>query len=147
MNARYLKLAHKFGNLGPKKVAEAIALDENSGDTRWQYAISKEMKHLIAAFKIISKGGKLPPGYQKIRFHMIFDIKMEDFRRKSRLVAGGHVTKPPAIITYSIMVSRETVCVAFSVAGLNGLQVKTADIQISYIQAPVAEKIWTVLVP
>ena len=41
MNARYLKLAHKFGNLGPKKVAEAIALDENNGDTLWQEAIAK----------------------------------------------------------------------------------------------------------
>jgi hypothetical protein len=28
--------------------------------------------------------------------HMIFDIKMEDLRRKSRLVAGGHKTDAPA---------------------------------------------------
>ena len=145
MNARYLKLAHKFGNLGPKKVAEAIALDENSGDTRWQYAISKEMKHLIAAFKIISKGGKLPPGYQKIRFHMIFDIKMEDFRRKSRLVAGGHVTKPPDTIMYARVLLKEIFFVSLTVADLNNLQVRESDIQNTFIQAPVATKIWMIL--
>ena len=66
MNARYLKLAHKFGNLGPKKVAEAIALDENNGDTLWQDAIAKEIKNVRAAFKILAEGSKPPPGYQKI---------------------------------------------------------------------------------
>jgi hypothetical protein len=30
-----------------------------------------------------------PPAYQEIRFHMIFDIKMEDFRRKARFVGLG----------------------------------------------------------
>jgi hypothetical protein len=30
-----------------------------------------------------------PPTYQEIRCHMIFYIKMEDFRRKERFVAGG----------------------------------------------------------
>ena len=36
----------------------------------------------------------LPPGYQQIHCHMIFDVKMgENFRRKARMVAGGHRTK------------------------------------------------------
>ena len=50
---------------------------------------------------------------------MIFDIKMGDFRRKARLVAGGHVTEPPATITYSSVVLRETVFIAFTVIALN----------------------------
>ena len=72
---------------------------------------------------------------------------MEDFRRKARLVAGGRVAKPPATITYASVVLRETVSIALIVAALSYLQVNTADIQNSYIQAPVAEKIWTVLGP
>ena len=72
---------------------------------------------------------------------MIFDIKMGYFRRNARLVAGGHVTKPPANIMYASVVSRETVYVALTVAYLNDLQVRTADIQNVYIQAPLSGKI------
>ena len=72
-------------------------------------------------------------------------MKMEDFRRKSQLVAGGHSTNPPETITYSSVVSRETVRIALALAALNDLEVKVADIQNSYIPAPVTEKIWTVL--
>ena len=100
-----------------------------------------------ASLKILGEGGKPPPGYHKIRCHIIFDIKMEDFRRKSRLVAGGHVTEPPYTITYESVVSRETVLIALTVAPLDDFQMNTADIQNSYIQAPVAEKICTVLGP
>ena len=48
--------------------------------------------------------------YQELELHLIFDIKMaENFRRKARLVAGGHRTKPPSAITYSPVVSRDFV--------------------------------------
>ena len=80
-------------------------------------------------FKIIAECGKLPPGYQKIRCHMIFDVKMEDFRRKARLVEGGQVTEPPDNITYASVVSTKTVCIALTVAALNYLQVRTVDIR------------------
>ena len=33
-------------------------------------------------------------GFQEIKCHIIFDIKM-DFIRKARFVAGGHMTKAP----------------------------------------------------
>jgi hypothetical protein len=55
---------------------------------------------------------------------MIFDIKMEDFRCKARLVAGRHMTKTPATITYASVVSRETICIALLMAALNNLHVK-----------------------
>ena len=77
----------------------------------------------------------------------IFDVKMEDFRRKGRLVAGGHVTDPPATTTYASVVSRYKVVIDLSLSVLNNLPVKVVDIQNSYILAPVTEKIWTVLGP
>ena len=40
---------------------------------------------------------------------MIFDVKIEDFRRKARLGAGGHMTDTPKYMTYSSVVSRYTV--------------------------------------
>ena len=109
--------------------------------------ITKGVKNLRAAFKILAEGGKPPPVYEKTRCHMIFDFKMENFRRKSRLVAGGHVTEPPDTIRYTSVVSRETVRVVITVEDLNNLHVRTADIHNAFIQAPVSEDIWIVLGP
>ena len=50
--------------------------------------------------------GELPPGFQRIQCHMIFDIKLgENFRGKARLVANGNETEAPAALTYSSVVS------------------------------------------
>ena len=144
-SARYLKKTHKFGIEVPRSVAEAYALDETNKNTFWADAIAKEMKDVKPAFKKLENGETVPIGYQRVNCHMIFDVKMEDFRRKARLVAGGHVTAPPATITYASVVSRETVRIALTIAALNDLPVKVADIQNAYITAPVNEKIWTVL--
>ena len=78
---------------------------------------------------------------------MIFDIKMEDFKRKARLVAGGHKTDAPATMTYASVVSRETVRVALTIAALNDLEVKAGDVLNAYITAPITEKVWTILGP
>jgi len=83
-------------------------------------------------------------GYQEIKCHMIFDIKMDgEFTRKARLVAGGHTTETPASSTYSSVVSRESVRVAFLLASLNDLDVFAADVGNAYLNAPCREKIWT----
>ena len=57
---------------------------------------------------------------------MIFDVKMEDLRRKDGLVAGEHVTELPATIKYAILVSRDTARVAFTLAVLNNLSVESS---------------------
>ncbi len=108
----------------PRHVAEAYTLDKKNGNTLWADSIAKEMKNVRIAFKILANGDKVPIGFQRMRCHMIFDIKMEDLRRKSRLVAGGHMTDAPATTTFVSMVSRETVRIALTLAGLNDLQVK-----------------------
>ena len=67
----------------------------------------KEMKHVRPAFRpwdgsVEDAKDKLR-GYQRIRCHMIFDVKM-DFTRKARFVAGGHTTETPTALTYSSVV-------------------------------------------
>ncbi len=99
-SARYLKRTHKFGIEVPKTVAEACDLDRKNGNTLWMDAIAREMREVCKTFEIILDGQTTPVGYQKIPCHMVFDIKMEDFKRKTRLVAGGHKTEAPATITY-----------------------------------------------
>jgi hypothetical protein len=78
---------------------------------------------------------------------MIFDVKIEHFRQKARLVVGGHWTKAPATITYAGVVSHETVCLALTIVSLNDLEVEVGDVFNAYITAPVKEKVWTILEP
>ena len=81
---------HKFGIRVPKSVQEAKTIDEQNGDTLWWESICKEMENVRVAFEEF-EGDKsqLPPGYQEVGCHMIFDIKMgKNFRRKAIMVAG-----------------------------------------------------------
>ena len=72
---------------------------------------------------------------------MIFDIKL-DFTKKARLVAGGHRTDPPTSMTYSSVVSRESVRIAFTIAALNGLDVIMSDVGNAYLNARTSEKVY-----
>ena len=49
---------------------------------------------------------------------------------------------PPSTITYSSVVSGESIRIGFLVAALNGLDVLAADIQNAYLNAPTEEKVW-----
>ena len=144
-NTRYAKRTHKYGIELPKTVAEALEIDRKTGTSFWADAIAKEMKNVRVAFEILPEGERAPNGFQHVRCHMVFDIKMEDFKRKARLVAGGHTTEAPATLTYASVVSRETVRVALLVAALNDLDIWAADVMNAYITAPNREKIWTTL--
>ena len=67
---------------------------------------------------------------------MIFDVKMDgSFTRKARLVADGHETKPPTSITYSSVVSRDSVRIALTIASLDSLEISACDIGNAYLNA------------
>ena len=85
----------------PNKVEEAILIDKENGDTLWWDAIMKDMKNVRPLFEVFKKRKEeIPIGYQHIKYHMIFDVKLgENFRRKARMVGGGHKTPAPASIT------------------------------------------------
>ena len=75
---------------------------------------------------------------------MMFDIKMDGkFTRKSRSVAKRHTTSPPSSITYSTVVNRGTVRIAFLLASLNELDIFLCDKGNAYINDKCREKIWT----
>jgi hypothetical protein len=86
-STHFFKKTHKFGIKMPRSVAEAYALDKKNGNTLWADSIAKEMKNVRIVFKILANGDKVPIGFQRMQCHMIFDIKMENLRRKTRLVA------------------------------------------------------------
>ena len=84
--------------------------------------VQKEMKNVKPAFQILEDGSRAPIGHQKIRCHMIFDVKL-DFTHKARFVAGGHMTEPPATLTCLSVVAHDPVRIALLVAALNGLDI------------------------
>ena len=115
----------------------AYRIDKANKNTLWADAIAKEMKDVRVAFDILPDGDRIPQGFQFVKCHMIFDVKMEDFRRKARLVAGGHMTETPKCMTYSSVVSRDTVRIAMTLAALNELDVKAGNAMNVYVTAPV----------
>jgi hypothetical protein len=143
LKKRYFRKHQKYGIELPKTVKRALEIDAETGTTFWRDAIRKEMKAVGKAFKILDEGAQSPVGHTKIEVHMVFDIK-PDFTRKARLVAGGHMTDPPASITYASVVSRESVRIAFLLAALNGLDILAGDIGNAYLNAPAREKIYII---
>lgn len=154
VKSRYWKTTHKFGIRIPKTVKEALEIDEATGTDFWRRAIEKEMGKISAmgAFERWDGGsaedvrsGKVKlPGFREITCHMIFDIKMDGkFTRKARYVADGNQTEDvPAHLTYSSVVTRESVRIAFLYAALNGLDILGCDVTNAYLNAPCREKIW-----
>jgi hypothetical protein len=100
------------------------------------------MKNNRLAFQFLEEDEAIPIGYKWIKCHMIFDVKM-DFTRKARFVAGGHMTDPPASITYSSVVSRDSVRIAFMLAALNDIDILACDIGNAYLNASPREKVYT----
>ena len=142
LKATYVRKGRmKFGIDVPGTVEQALALDTANGNTLWFDAINKEMVNSRIAFNLLERGERPPPGFKEITCHLIFDIKL-DLTRKARYVAGGHLTKVPTHMTYSSVVSRDTVRIGFLIAALNGLDILAGDIQNAFLSAPTKEKIF-----
>ncbi len=82
VNKRYWKRTHKFGIRIPHFVEEALQIDKENGDIRWADAMNKEMTNVMVAFKMIGEGTPAPPGYQTIKCHIVFHVKMDNFAYK-----------------------------------------------------------------
>ena len=104
-SARYLKRNEKYRIILNKTVKEAKMLDKANGNTLWSNAIAKKMKSFKVAFKILDNDKSVPRNHQFVKYDMIFNVKMENFRRKARLVSGGHTEKAPAVVINASVVS------------------------------------------
>jgi len=146
MKSRYSQRTHKFGIYVPKTIEDALEIDRQTKTTYWRDSIHKEMSNNNLAFQFLEENELIPVGYKWIHCHMIFDIKM-DFTRKARYIALGHMTDPPASLTYSSVVSRDSVRIAFLLAALNDVNLLATDIGNAYLNAPAREKVYTTAGP
>ena len=143
IKSKYWQRTHKYGIKVPKSVAEAYAIDKENGNTLWGDAIKEEMVKIKGAMRIHNGDINLLKGYQEITGHIVFDVKLgEGFRRKARFVGDGHKTETPSSVTYSSVVSRDSVRIILMIAALNDLDIQGADIENAYLTAPCREKVW-----
>ena len=103
---------------------------------------NKNVRPAFEAYK--SNKEDILPGYQQIKCHMIFDIKLSrNLSRKAQLVGGGQTTTAPSSITFSSLVSRDSVRIALTISALNELDIMACDIHNAYLTELCREKIWT----
>jgi ribosomal protein L12E/L44/L45/RPP1/RPP2 len=141
VKARYWQQTHKYGILVPKTVDEALKIYKETGTTFWAVAIEKEMKAIKPAFEL-KDNDVMPVGHLHIDCHMVFDVKIL-LTRKARYVASGHQTEPTKDITFTSVVSRDSIWIAFLVAALNDLNILSADVVGAYLNANTIEKVYT----
>jgi hypothetical protein len=62
---------------------------------------------------------------------------------KARLVTNGNETESPKDITFSSIISRDSVRLFSLLAALNDIEILSCDIQNAYLMAQTKEKLWT----
>jgi hypothetical protein len=142
VESKYWARTHKNGIRIPKSIQEAIKIDKQNGNTLWMDAIKLEMQNLRIAFEEFDGDPNSLVGYTQITGHLVFDVKLgENFRRKAWYCADGHKTGAPAPVTYSTVVSRNSVRILLTIAALNDLDVLGADVQNAFLTAPNKENV------
>ena len=68
---------YQYGFEVPRDYDHAVRIDKQNGNTKWQDATSLEMKQLdeYDTFQDLGTTDKPPPGYKKIRVHLVFAVK------------------------------------------------------------------------
>ena len=120
LKTKYWQRTHKYGIRIPRNINEAIRIDKDNDNTYWMDAVRMEMTNNRIAFELHEGDVSKLVGFKEITAHMIFDVKLgENFRRKARFCADGHKTEAPTSVTYSTVVSRDSVRIILLIAALS----------------------------
>jgi hypothetical protein len=92
-------------------------------------------------FIVLDSGEDIPTGYQKIPYHMVFDVKY-DLRHKARLVAGGNWTLNDKEDIDSGVVCMDTVRIGFFLGELYGLSCCACDIGNAFLYGKTKENVY-----
>ena len=99
---------YKYGFEIPKNYKDAEQLDRKNDNHDWMDTNRLDHEQLREYDVFTDKGRfagcRIPRGYQLIRVHTIFDVKV-DGKHKARVVADGHLTATPTESVYSGVVS------------------------------------------
>ena len=140
------KTTCKYGIEVPTNVAHVMEINRRNNNSLWQDALTKEMFNVSVAFEVLDAGERAPHGWSKVTGHLVWDFKM-DFTCKAHWVLDGHKTPNPVGSMYAGVVSHESICIAFTYATLNRLNVCVADIRNTYLQALSSQKDYIICGP
>ena len=146
VKSRIRKTQQNYGIDIPTGVKHVYKIDQQNNNNFWRRYITLEIHNNGVAFQILEENKKAPPGWSKVTGHLVFDVKM-DFTRKARFVLDGHKTPDPIGSTYTEVVSRESVRIAFTYAALNDLDIFAGDIRNAYLRALSSQKDYIICGP
>jgi hypothetical protein len=137
------KPVYMYGFLVPRNYDQAMDIDRQNNNTKWQDAIQQEMNQQAEyeTFKDMGPNWKNPGNYKRINVHFVFAVK-HDGRHKARLVAGGHMTETPVDSVYSSVVSLRGIRMLAFLAEHNGLELWATDIGNAYLESFTKEKVY-----
>jgi hypothetical protein len=92
-------------------------------------------------FTLLDSGEDIPTGYQKIPYHMVFDVKY-DLRHKARLVAGCNWTVNDKEDIHSGVVRMDTVRIGFFLGELYEISCCACDIGNAFLNGKTKEKVY-----
>ena len=98
-------------------------MDRENRNSLWAYDIAKENIKDQVVLKLLKQREKSTYEYKGITVHWVFDLNM-DLTRKSIFLARGSLTEPPQDITYSSVVSRDSVQILLTIFTLNYLGIQ-----------------------
>jgi len=114
-----------YGVHVPRSHCDAMEMDAKNRNEMWSASEGIEIDQL-KEYGVFEGFGhrsdptaRAPERYKLIPYHMVYAVK-QDGRRKSRLVAGGHLTEVPTESVYSSVVSLRGVRIVIFLAELNG---------------------------
>ena len=103
-------------------IKEVVAIKKNVGNILWEDTIEREMENVKVT---LPKGENAPNGKQYVLCLMIYDIEKEGLHRQAHLVMKGNTTHTLDVIAYLSVITRETGCIALTVAALQDLEMLT----------------------
>lgn len=139
------KPVYMYGFLVPRNHQQAVEIDRENSNTKWQDSEKLELSQLQEYETFVNKGRGYNPGpdWKRIRCHIVYAVK-HDGRHKSRVVAGGHLTDTPIDSVYSSVVSLRGIRMLCFLAELNDMEVWCTDIGNAYLETYTQEKVYIV---
>ena len=93
-------------------------------------AIKTEMMKIEGALQVYNCDPSSLVEHQEVTGYVVLYLKLGGgFQRKERYVGDGHKTETPAFITYSSVVSRDSVMISLLLAALKDLDIEGTDIE------------------
>jgi hypothetical protein len=134
---------YKFGIQILREIRNDITLDKRSKNCLWQEAIESELKQITdyETFVLLHSGEGIPKGYQKIPYHIVFDVKY-DLRHKAGLVAGGNWTVNEKEDIYSGVVRIDMIRIGFFLGELYGLSCCACVVGNTFLYGKSKEKVY-----